>query len=92
MKNQQIVDKIGLAAMYEQLAEEATELAHAALKYARIIRGENPTPIPEKAAAFAVIEELSDVELVSGTMGVFADLTLMDEKRQRWCERLEGIE
>lgn len=34
-----MIEKIGVAAMLEQLAEEATELAHAALKLARIERG-----------------------------------------------------
>lgn len=36
--------QIGEAALLEQLAEECAELAHVALKMARIIRGENPTP------------------------------------------------
>ena len=34
-----MIEKIGAAAMLEQLAEEAMELAHAALKLARIERG-----------------------------------------------------
>lgn len=42
MKN--IVDRIGLPALLEQTAEECTELAHACLKEARRLRGENPTP------------------------------------------------
>ena len=44
-----IIDEIGVPAMLEQLAEECSELAHASLKLARKIRGENPTPkdIPE---------------------------------------------
>ena len=36
-----IIEEIGEAAMLEQLAEECTELAKAALKMARIIRKEN---------------------------------------------------
>lgn len=40
-----MLEKIGLPAMHEQLAEEATELAKEALKMARILRGENPTPV-----------------------------------------------
>ena len=39
-----IIDTIGLPAMLEQLAEECSELAQASLKYARLLRGENPTP------------------------------------------------
>lgn len=45
-----IIDEIGKAAMLEQLAEECTELAKAALKMARIIRNENPTPVTEEEA------------------------------------------
>ena len=45
-----IIEEIGEAAMLEQLAEECTELAKAALKMARIIRKENPTPVTEKMA------------------------------------------
>lgn len=40
-----IISKIGLPATLEQLAEEAAELSQAALKVARIIRRENPTPV-----------------------------------------------
>lgn len=40
-----IVEKIGEAARWEQLAEECAELGHAALKVARILRGENPAPV-----------------------------------------------
>ena len=40
-----IAEKIGQAALLEQTAEEAAELSHAALKLARILRGENPTPV-----------------------------------------------
>lgn len=43
-----IIEEIGEAAMLEQLAEECTELAKAALKMARIIRKENPTPVTRK--------------------------------------------
>lgn len=39
-----ILNKIGEPAVLEQLAEECTELAQSALKLARKIRGENPTP------------------------------------------------
>ena len=45
-----MIEKIGEPAMLEQLAEEAAELSHAALKLARIIRGENPTPVTEVEA------------------------------------------
>lgn len=39
-----VLEMIGTAALLEQLAEESAELAQAALKMARKIRNENPTP------------------------------------------------
>ena len=56
-----MIEKIGVAAMLEQLAEEATELAHVALKLARIERGENPTPVLKEDAVEHLIEEYTDV-------------------------------
>ena len=50
-----IVETIGEAAALEQLAEEATELAHAALKLARAMRKENPTPVKKEEAALNLI-------------------------------------
>lgn len=53
-----IIEEIGEAAMLEQLAEECTELAKAALKMARIIRKENPTPVTEKDAIANIRERV----------------------------------
>lgn len=39
-----VLEMIGTAALLEQLAEESAELAQAALKMARKLRNENPTP------------------------------------------------
>lgn len=58
-----IIDAIGEPALLEQLAEECTELAHACLKYARILRGENPTPVSAEDAQEQVILEAADVEV-----------------------------
>lgn len=44
----------------EQLAEECAELGHAALKLARILRGENPTPVPKALAVEKVMEEATE--------------------------------
>lgn len=49
------------SAIYEALAEECSELTHAALKMARVLRGENPTPVSEAEAMEMVVEELTDV-------------------------------
>lgn len=56
-----MITLIGRPAMLEQAAEEASELAKAALKLARIYRGENPTPITRGDAALNLIEEYTDL-------------------------------
>ena len=56
-----IIEKIGKPAMLEQLAEEAAELAQAALKCARILRDENPTPVSMEDAVANLSEEVTDV-------------------------------
>lgn len=87
-----IVDQIGEAAALEQLAEEATELAHAALKLARITRGENPTPVNRKKALNALIEELGDVRLCAAVLGdlygCLSTVGIENYKLERWKHRL----
>lgn len=83
-----IKEELSDAALYEQLAEECTELAHACLKKARKLRGENPTPMEMEEIDENVIEELTDVSLVSFILELHADLPLYWEKYDRWCERL----
>lgn len=81
-----------IAAMYEMMAEECCELAHACLKVARIVRGENPTPVKMREAKGRVIEEWSDLLLVGEVLGVKADETMIDHKLARWIKRLEDKE
>lgn len=82
-------------AMLEGLAEEATELAQAALKLARVIRGENPTPVTIEAARSRLTEETADVLLYLQEVRENHRITLqeiseiMTVKRQRWAARLE---
>lgn len=78
-------------ALYEQLAEEAVELAHAALKYARVLRGESPTPVTELQAEIAVRQEFNDLLTVSlVTSAASQDGILVEHKLARWRERLEA--
>lgn len=78
------------AALYEQIAEEATELAHAALKYARVLRRESPTPVTREQAAEAVRQEYNDLLTVALMAPAAArDDTLIKYKITRWRERLE---
>ncbi len=58
-----ILDIIGTAAALEQLAEESAELAQAALKMARKMRNENPTPKSRADCIANLQEEIADVEL-----------------------------
>lgn len=79
------------AALYEQLAEEAAELAQAALKCARSLRGDNPTPITDKQAQARVVEEFSDVLNVASVLELEPNMALQAYKLQRWVDRLEEM-
>ena len=59
----EILNRIGLPALLEQTAEECSELAQACLKYARLLRQENPTPKTEQECVCALMEEIADVKL-----------------------------
>lgn len=84
---------LGQAALLEQLAEECAELGKAALKLARIYRGENPTPLSEDAAFYAVKEEAVDVELCMDVVQPCTDVgvwkLMKKEKLDRWVDRLK---
>ena len=95
---EKIFAKLGRAAVLEQLAEEAAEVAQAALKMARIIRGENPTPKTHMEARADLEEELADfrvcVEVLDRSDLIF-DMEIIDHlsevKMKRWLDRLEGM-
>ena len=76
-------------AIFEQLAEECTELAHAALKVARTYRRENPTPVTMVEAVRSVYEEFTDVMTVAYAIGLKVDDIVMEGKLERWHQRLE---
>ena len=56
-----IYDKIGKAAAWEQLAEEAAELSAIASKAARILRDNNPARMTYGEAEDKLIDEIADV-------------------------------
>lgn len=85
----EMVDAIGKPAMYEQLAEEAGELAHAAQKMARILRGENPTSVTEEEARRNLVEEFTDTMQSAIELNLGIDAQLAKEKRKRFWERWE---
>lgn len=88
-----LLNATGAAATYELLAEECTELAHAALKMGRYIRGENPTPETYEQIRASLREEVADVYLILDVLDIKAnDVSIaaaMQQKCKRWIERLE---
>lgn len=74
------------------LAEEACELAQAALKLRRVMNGKNPTPVGIQDALIAFDEEIADVELCLEQVALkdrdrIRDIRNM--KLARWIERLK---
>ena len=82
----------------QQLAEEAAELAQAALKYNRSLGYGCYTPVNRKDAADSVIEEMADVLLCMAAAfpdterykDFHVNLTrIYKEKETRWAERIK---
>lgn len=89
-----IVDRIGLPALLEQTAEECAELAHACLKEARRLRGENPTPCTAEECKAAIMEEMADVALCLDMLMLdnsdyVLDPIIAKAKLDRWSRRLD---
>lgn len=78
-----------------QLAEEGTELAHAALKYRRALDGTNPTPVTPSEALANLKEEIADVMLLMNILGLDTPkvsgeyIQIMLAKEERWVKRLK---
>lgn len=81
-----------------QLAEEAAELAQAALKMRRVMDGTNPTPVTFQEAHNNLLEEICDVEtcvaalLYNTPTAVKVRADLRAQKLERWAGRLLGME
>ena len=82
--------QLGEPAAYEQLAEESAELAQAALKMARLLRGENPTPVKKEVALGNFREELADVACCMWVLGQGPDGSLALQKMERWMNRIQS--
>ena len=92
-----LIDEIGEPALLELVAEECVELAHAALKLARVERGENPTPRTREGCRRKVEEEWADVMI---TLSELAEASwtdpkiyqeFYDEKQKRMEERISDV-
>lgn len=81
-----------------QIAEEAAELAQAALKLRRAITQTNPTPVTKEKAADDLIEEYGDT--VVACVAYFIKHDLIDRKQvdileqsntkySRWAQRIK---
>lgn len=87
----EVIRMLGEPALMEQLAEECSELAQAALKLARKERGENPTPKTLDECFKAIIEEMADVKLCIWVVEASRSFDLRcncDRKRERWAKRI----
>lgn len=72
-----------------QMAEEAAELAQAALKLRRVIDGTNPTPVTYREAWDNLVEEFGDITICAMELDVSPDQAVMQKKVERWRKRLE---
>jgi len=94
-ETKKIMAAIGEAALLEQLAEESAELAQAALKMARKLRGENPTPVTHAEAMEHLREEIGDVRLclriLDDDIGGMDTSAIEEQKLHRWLDRLENF-
>ena len=91
-----IREKLDQPELLAQLAEEATELAQAALKLRRAITNINPTPVSAEDAQEDLEEEIADVLLCIRAAG-FSNhpakyAGAMVSKARRWKKRLEQKE
>ena len=91
-----MIEVIGEAAMFEQLAEEASELAQAASKMSRKMRGENPTPLSYTELLHNFREEVTDVTDCLDDISHHYDMSLYDEeihkeKMERFKKRINAM-
>lgn len=88
-----IADIVPEAALYEQLAEECSELAQAALKKARKLRNENYTPKTMDEIDADILEEYNDVRLCTMVLNLSENPQVITDKLNRWIGRnTRGIE
>lgn len=91
-----ITDKVPQTELLAQLAEEAVELAHAALKLRRTYDDTNPTPVTSREAFEKLKEELADVQLLVNVLGFHQHgleiCRTMQTKLERWAQRLKEVQ
>ena len=87
-----IKEKMPVTELLAGLAEEASELAQAALKYRRALDGTNPTPTTQDEAYEHLCEEIADVMLYMQVLSLPNSYisSIMEQKMKRWENRLQG--
>lgn len=82
-----------------QIAEEAAELAQAALKLRRVLAQDSPTPTTEEDARGSVLEEMADTlvafrawEHINGFGASLVVDGIAHVKKRRWADRLKAAE
>ena len=88
--DKRVKDYIPQSEILVQLAEEAAELAQAALKLRRAMDGTNPTPVSFADAYHNLIEEYSDVTLCLRELDMNYSPSVIEQKSKRWLKRLKG--
>ena len=86
--------RLGTLELLAGLAEEASELAQAALKLRRAYDGKNVTPVSQEDAYDKLLEEIADVGLCIQMLDINqAEVCKIRMKKQdRWVRRLEAAE
>lgn len=93
---QYVIDSMPQNELLCQLAEEASEMAHAALKLRRVYDQTNPTPVSEEDALKNMYEEIADIWLTLKALGLDEAPMIagyqerMAAKVIRWANRLDG--
>lgn len=87
-----MIDKIGEAAMYEQLAEECCELAQAALKRSRELRGDNLPRCSHEEVMAHLEEEVADVWLCIRELDLKIDGSIVMQKEERFLKGWEKFQ
>ena len=91
VREYRITDYMSQPDLMAQLAEEAAELAQAALKLRRVLTGGSPTPVGITEAVASLNEECADVQLCASQVAYINPEVFSAEmrlKEERWILRL----
>lgn len=85
--------KLDRKALIMQLAEEASELSQACLKYIRALEGTNPCAEQDPQVYMdSIVEEYSDVANAAEVAWIHLDYDIIASKAERWADRLKALE